>query len=113
MALLHGRGGAEQVAGLLSMHSRTLSRRRRASGTSFQSLADECRFEIARQLLGLSNMSVARIAAALDYADASAFTRAFRRWSGATPGQFRALQNHAAHTGRSPGAVVPTDKFLD
>jgi len=50
----------------------------------------EGRFEIARQMLEGSAIGVSEVAAALDYADASAFTRAFRRWSGTTPAQWRA-----------------------
>ena len=75
------------------MHSRTLSRRLHASGTSFQELVDEGRFEIARQTLEDSVMPVRQIAAMLDYADASAFTRAFRRWSDTTPAQWRATRD--------------------
>jgi AraC-like DNA-binding protein len=45
----------------------------------------QSRFEIARQMLEGSAMEVNQIATLLDYADASAFTRAFRRWSGTTP----------------------------
>ena len=56
----------------------------------FQELVDEGRFEIARQMLEDSTMEVSQIAAMLDYADASAFTRAFRRWSGTTPARWRA-----------------------
>jgi AraC-like DNA-binding protein len=41
-------------------------------------------------MLADTELEVGQIAAALDYADASAFTRAFRRWSGTTPGQWRA-----------------------
>ena len=44
----------------------------------------------ALQWLEASDLDVARIAAALDHADASAFTRAFRRWSGTTPARWRA-----------------------
>jgi AraC-like DNA-binding protein len=89
-ALLTGHASADQVAALFDMHSRTLSRRLRAFGVSFQELVDECRFEVARQMLGNGSLDVSEIAAALDYADASAFTRAFRRWSGTTPAAWRA-----------------------
>jgi AraC-like DNA-binding protein len=91
-ALLTGHGSAEQVAALFSMHTRTLSRRLRASGTSFQELVDETRFEIASHALAFTAMDVTQIAASLDYADTSAFTRAFRRWSGTTPGRWRAAR---------------------
>jgi len=88
-ALLTRHARADQVAALFSMHSRTLSRRLDACGTSYQALLDESRFEIARQMLENTALEVGQIAKALDYADASAFTRAFRRWSGTTPGQWR------------------------
>ena len=91
-ALLTHHAKAEEVATLFSMHSRTLSRRLEACGTSYQALLDEGRFEIARQMLEDTELEVGQIAAALDYADASAFTRAFRRWSGTTPGQWRAAR---------------------
>jgi AraC-like DNA-binding protein len=95
-ALVAGQGKAEQVAALFAMHSRTLNRRLNAFGTGFQNLVDESRFEIARQMLEDSAMEVSQIAALLDYADASAFTRAFRRWSGTTPARWRATRAGAA-----------------
>jgi len=88
-ALLTGHGNADQVAALFSVHSRTLNRRLNACGTSFHQVRDQTCFEIARQMLELSNLEMTQIAAALDYADASAFTRAFRRWSGTTPARWR------------------------
>ena len=88
-ALLTGHAGTDQIAGLFSMHSRTLHRHLQASGTSFQELLDEGRFNVARQMLGDSAAGVSEIAATLDYSNASAFTRAFRRWSGTTPAQWR------------------------
>jgi AraC-like DNA-binding protein len=57
---------------------------------------DEVRFEIARQMLENSAMDVSQIAGCLAYADASAFTRAFRRWSGTTPPLWRTKQARAA-----------------
>lgn len=95
-ALVTGHSKADQVAALFSMHSRTLNRRLRDSGTHFQALVDEVRFEIARQMLQHSTMELSHIAATLDYADASAFTRAFRRWAGATPSVWRTKQARAA-----------------
>jgi AraC-like DNA-binding protein len=91
-ALLTGHGNADQVAALFSMHRRTLTRRLAECGTNFAVLADEGRFEIAKHMLASTTMDVSQIAAALDYAEASAFTRAFRRWSGTTPAVWRAQQ---------------------
>jgi AraC-like DNA-binding protein len=87
--LLTGHASADQVAALFSMHSRTLARRLTAAGTNFKTLVDEGRFEIAKQMLENTTLDVNRVAASLDYADASAFTRAFRRWSGTTPAAWR------------------------
>lgn len=94
-ALLTGHGSAEQVAALFSIHSRTLTRRLDSHGTSFKALVDEGRFAIARQMLQNTSLDVNEIAAALDYADASAFTRAFRRWSGTTPAAWRLTKSAA------------------
>jgi AraC-like DNA-binding protein len=88
-ALLTDHASAGKVAALFSMHSRTLNRRLEAFDTGFQELVDEGRFEIARQMLEYTTLDVGRIAASLGYARASAFTRAFRRWSGTTPTVWR------------------------
>ena len=88
-ALMTGDARADRVAALFSMHSRTLHRHLAGFGTSFRALVDETRFEIARQMLVDSSLELRRIADLLGYADASAFTRAFRRWSGTTPALWR------------------------
>ncbi|WP_162560730.1 AraC family transcriptional regulator [Methylobacterium durans] len=88
--LMHGDCSAERIAGLLSMHRRTLARRLRAEGTAFSVVADEGRFEVARQLIDHTDIPLAQIAAALGFSEASAFTRAFRRWSGESPSAWRA-----------------------
>jgi AraC-like DNA-binding protein len=93
--LLADHGSAAQVATLLSMHSRTLHRRLAASGTNFRALVDECRYAIARQMLDDTDSDVGRIADLLDYADTSAFARAFRRWSGTSPSHWRKRDQRA------------------
>ena len=87
--LVTGHASADQVAELFSMHRRTLNRQLKASGTSFQKLTDEVRFEIARQLLEDSSIEIIQIASILGYSNASAFTRSFRRWSSTTPAKWR------------------------
>jgi AraC-like DNA-binding protein len=87
--VLTGRGSVQQVADAFSLHRRTLNRRLRAQSTTLNALADEMRFELARQLLEDTGLTIIEIATALDYADRSAFTRAFRRWSGTTPAEWR------------------------
>lgn len=77
------------AANLLGMHPRTLNRRLKTAGTTYRGQLDAVRYDLARHLLMETSMPIVEIAAALGYADASAFIRAFRRWSGATPGIWR------------------------
>ncbi len=77
------------AAQLFAMHRRTMSRRLKAEGQSFQHLVDEVRYDIARHLLANAVLSLAEVAVALGYSDGSAFTRAFRRWSGINPKAWR------------------------
>lgn len=74
----------------LGIGVRTLNRRLADSGTSFAELRNEARYAMARQLLGGTAMPVGEIATRLGYANASALTCAFRRWSGMGPSQWRA-----------------------
>lgn len=84
-----GAARAEDAARALGVHPRALNRRLRQQGTSFRAVLDGVRFEVAQQLLRDSDLAVLEIASLLDYADASAMTRAFRRWSGQTPAAWR------------------------
>jgi AraC-like DNA-binding protein len=78
------------VAGLFAVHPRTLNRRLRAEGTTFNTLLAEARYEVARQLLRDTRMQIADIAIVLGYAESAAFNHAFRRWSGFTATAWRA-----------------------
>jgi AraC-like DNA-binding protein len=88
------RCSADDTAERLAMHRRTLSRRLKDGGLGYRGITNEVRFEIARQLLQDTQMSLGQIAAALGYSEASAFTRAFRRWSGETPTAWRTEGHH-------------------
>ena len=82
------RGGdpsAKRVAAALSMHSKTLTRRLRSEGTTFRRLLDEVRLDLAQRYLRQAGLSVEEVAYLLGYSDASAFHRAFRRWTGRAP----------------------------
>jgi AraC-like DNA-binding protein len=87
--LLSGKTSGDDLAQMLSMHRRTLNRRLRDLGTTFQAVLDDVRFEAARQLLCYSDVSLDEIAASLGYAGVSPFMRTFHRWTGITPGQWR------------------------
>lgn len=88
--LTSDRCSADDIADLLTIHRRTLSRRLKDGGAGYRNITNEIRFELARQLLRDTEVPLGQIAAALDYSEASAFTRAFRRWSGETPTAWRA-----------------------
>lgn len=86
------RTSLERIAALFGLHPRTLNRRLQAEGTSFRGLLDETRYRIARQLLRDTLLGVEELAVTLGYADATAFSRAFRRWSGTSPSRWRVTQ---------------------
>lgn len=86
---------AGTIASLLGMHERTLNRRLLAEGTTFKRVLDDVRYATSRQLLASSATSVAGIAAALGYAESSAFIRAFTRWSDTTPERWRRSKSRA------------------
>jgi AraC-like DNA-binding protein len=90
--LLGGRSSGDEVAQILSMHRRTLNRRLRAQGITFQQILDEVRFEAARQLLDTTNLALTDIAVSLGYTESGAFSRAFRRWSGTAPSSRRSRE---------------------
>jgi AraC-like DNA-binding protein len=88
--LLSGHGSAEAVARKFGISQRTPRRRLDAEGQSFQALINRTRHELACQLLRNTKLSVTHVAAALQYADANAFSRAFRRWARTSPSAWRA-----------------------
>jgi AraC-like DNA-binding protein len=90
--LLAGKLSGDVVAEILSMHHRTLNRRLAAQATSFQKVLDEVRFEAACQLLDATRVPLTEIAASLGYSESSAFSRAFRRWSGQAPSSRRSTE---------------------
>ncbi|HEX6763871.1 MAG TPA: AraC family transcriptional regulator [Polyangiaceae bacterium] len=79
----------DAVAASLSMTRRTLQRRLRDEGTSFEDVVDGLRRNLAERYLGERRLGVQETAFLLGYSDVSAFHRAFVRWTGTTPGQFR------------------------
>ena len=78
------------VAKALGMSERTLRRRLAESEVSFQGLLDDLRKNRALELLSNPQMSVEQIAFAVGFTDPHNFRRAFRRWTGTTPGALRA-----------------------
>lgn len=89
-ALSSGAPTAAQVAGALNMSVRTLHRGLRQEGTGFRELLEQLRRERAADLLANRQCSIAEIAFLVGFSELSAFYRAFKRWTGKTPVEFRA-----------------------
>ncbi len=79
----------DNVCRALGMSSRTLVHRLATIGLTYTGLADEAKYEAAQGWL-IKGETIAETAARLGFADPSAFTRAFKAWSGATPARWRA-----------------------
>jgi AraC-like DNA-binding protein len=73
----------------LGLSVRTLKRRLADAGTTFLELREQVRFETACQLLRDSQVSINEVAHALGYSESSSFTRAFKRWAGVGPAEWR------------------------
>ncbi len=88
--LLHtGPIGMEEIARRLALSRATLYRHLKAEGISFESLIDDLRHRMALDYLGSRKVSVAETAYLVGFSDASAFSRAFKRWTGRRPGRPR------------------------
>ncbi len=88
--IFDGKATIDRAARVLGISPRTLNRRLHRAGTTFSHIVDDCRLNSARTLLASSNAKTYQIAAALGYKDPSSFSRAFTRWTGMTPRQYRA-----------------------
>lgn len=87
--LPRGDANIELAAEALRLSPRTLQRKLKDEGTSFTDLVDELRCSLAKQHLRAQLLSIAEIALLVGFSDQSTFHRAFVRWTGATPGDFR------------------------
>ena len=80
------------LAGEFHVTAATLRRRLEAEGTSYQDVKDQLRRDLAIERLCNSSMSVADIAALVGFRETSAFHRAFKKWNGVQPGEYRLQQ---------------------
>ena len=86
------RGGdpsLERVADQLGVTSRTLQRKLHEAGSSHNELLDQMRRQLALQYLREREMAICEVAYLLGFSESSSFHRAFKRWTGLTPKEFR------------------------
>ncbi|MGK0444763.1 MAG: AraC-like DNA-binding protein [Bermanella sp.] len=79
----------EDVAAFLGVSSRSLQRKFKLQGTNFKSIVDDVRKEYAFSYLLQTNYKMSYIAEVLGFSEQSVFQRAFKRWTGVTPGEYR------------------------
>ncbi len=87
--LPHGNITSRHTARKLGMSARTLQRRFAEYGMTYHDLLDETRHALSLNYLRQPRLTISKTAFLLGYADVSAFSRAFVRWTGRTPGEYR------------------------
>ena len=95
--LLNGREpDLEEVAARLKLPTWTLRRKLAEEGTQFRTILNETRRDLAMIYIRDTDLAFGEIAYLLGFASAEAFQRAFKRWSGQPPGEYRRAQRQGA-----------------
>ena len=89
LSLMQGEPVLEEIAEKMGLSSWSLQRRLREEGISFTALVDKVRCEMATHYLQQKQLPISEMALLLGYSEVSAFSRAFRRWFGISPRQWR------------------------
>ena len=84
-----GPPGQDLIAGDLCMSSRTLQRKLKQEVVNFSELLQDCRMQLAKKYLCEAKKSVVETSYSLGFSDPSAFSRAFKRWTGQSPAHYR------------------------
>ena len=84
-----GQPTQKEIAGSLNLSVRNLQRKLQREGLSFKQLLDETRKDLAAQYIRESHRRIGEITYLLGFSEPSNFTRAFRRWTGVSPNEFR------------------------
>ncbi|RJX77644.1 AraC family transcriptional regulator [Pseudomonas sp. LS-2] len=85
----------EEVAARLKLPTWTLRRRLAEEGTRFRTVLNDTRRDLAMTYIRDTELAFGEIAYLLGFASAEAFQRAFKRWNGETPGEFRRSQRRS------------------
>ena len=86
----------EEIANRLQLPTWTLRRKLAEEGTQFRTILNDTRRDLAMAYIRDTELAFGEIAYLLGFASAEAFQRAFKRWSGVTPGDFRRSQRRTA-----------------
>jgi len=97
--LPHREARVEEIARRLGMSHRTLVRRLALEGLTFSGILDEMKIDLAKSYLQDDELPISQTAWLLGYGEVSAFTHAFKRWTGMTPRQWRATGDPKHATG--------------
>jgi AraC-like DNA-binding protein len=98
-----GQSSIEEAATRLSMSKRSLQRRLAEEASSYQEVLNATRRELAHAYLARSSASQGEIAYLLGFQDGNSFIRAFRGWTGQTPGEYRMSRMKGAHPVQGQG----------
>lgn len=82
------------VARKLGMSVRSLHRALEADGTKFNDLVDDVRREFSQRYLSRAGLNISEVSYLVGFSDTSAFFKAFKRWTGQAPGEYRASLAH-------------------
>jgi AraC-like DNA-binding protein len=96
--LPHGKARAPEIASRLGVSPRTLVRRLAVEGLTFSTVLDRLRADLARRYLQDKDLPISKVAWMLGYREVSAFTHAYKRWTGRTPREARAPEKRPAST---------------
>jgi|APFre7841882724_1041349.scaffolds.fasta_scaffold13721_2 AraC-like DNA-binding protein len=109
-ALPSGSPSEESIARALALSQRTLQRRLSGAGTSFGGVLDTTRRDLAFHHLANPARQISEVAYLLGFAEAASFNRAFRRWTGLTPTEYRAaLGMRSAAVDTAAGSALESE----
>lgn len=100
--LQDGMCSLEFVAGKLAMSERSLQRQLQAEQTTIKQLTESLRRELAQSYLMRPELSISDVAYMLGFAESAPFFRAFKKWTGMTPGDFRRGSGRPRATSKTP-----------
>ena len=87
--LPHGKATAVEIARRIGMSRRTLARKLSSEGLTFSEISEELKANLAKHYLRDGDLPISQVAWLLGYSEISAFTHAFKRWTGMSPSQLR------------------------